>query len=211
MAGGDVTAAPVLVLAVTAVGRPWPGVPPLGRGGGRAGDLLCVTGRLGAAAAGLAILEEPGLGAGVADAGSLRAAHRAPEPRIAAGRALAAGGAHAMLDLSDGLALDALRLARAAGLRARIDLDAVPVAPGVEAVAAARGGDPRILAATGGEDYELLAAVPPGLLAALRGELEVPLTPVGRLEEGDPEVVAVDGAGRIVPLARLGWEHGAEA
>ena len=211
VAGGDVTAAPVLVLAVTAVGRPWPGIAPVGRAGGRAGDLLCVTGRLGAAAAGLAILEEPGLGAGVADAGSLRAAHRAPEPRIAAGRALAAGGAHAMLDLSDGLALDALRLARAAGLRARIDLDAVPVAPGVEAVAAARGGDPRILAATGGDDYELLAAVPPRLLPALREALAVPLTPVGRLEDGDPALVAVDRAGRIVPLARLGWEHGAEA
>ena len=207
VAGGDVTAAPVLVLAVTAVGRPWPGVEPVGRAGGRAGDLLCVTGRLGAAAAGLAVLEEPSLAAGVSDAGSLRAAHRSPEPRIAAGRALAAGGARAMLDVSDGLALDALRLARAGGLRARIDLDAVPLAPGVEAVAAARGDDPRIFAATGGEDYELLVAVPPGLLRGLREELDVPLTPVGRLEEGHPGVVAVDGAGRIVPLARLGWEH----
>ena len=52
-----------------------------------------------------------------------------------------------------------------------------------------------------------LAAGPPGLLRGRRAELDVPLTPVGRLEEGDPEVVAVDGAGRIVPLARLGWEH----
>jgi thiamine-monophosphate kinase len=211
VAGGDVTAAPVLVLAVTAVGRPWPGVAPVGRTGGRAGDLLCVTGRLGAAAAGLAILEEPHLGTGVADAASLLAAHRAPQPRIAAGRALAAGGARAMLDLSDGLALDALRLARAGGLRARIDLDAVPLAPGVEAVAAARGDDPRILAATSGEDYELLAAVPPALLATLREELDIALTPVGRLEEGDPDVVAVDRGGRIVPLARLGWEHRAGA
>jgi thiamine-monophosphate kinase len=199
------------VLAVTAVGRAWPGVAPVGRGGGRAGDLLCVTGRLGAAAAGLALLEEPGLGAGVEDAAALWAAHRAPQPRIGAGRALAAGGARAMLDLSDGLALDALRLARAAGLRARIDLDAVPVAPGVEAVAAAHGDDPRILAATGGEDYELLAAVPPARLEALRGELDVPLTPVGRLEEGAPELVAVDRTGRSVPLARLGWEHGGDA
>ena len=85
------------------------------------------------------------------------------------------------------------------------------MAPGVEAVAAARGGDPRILAATGGDDYELLAAVPPRLLPALREALAVPLTPVGRLEDGDPALVAVDRAGRIVPLARLGWEHGAEA
>ena len=164
VAGGDISAAPVLVLAVTALGRPWPGVAPVGRAGGRAGDLLCVTGRLGAASAGLAILEDPGLADGIDAAGSLRTAHRAPQPMIGAGRALASGGARAMLDLSDGLALDALRMARASGLRARIDLDAVPLAPGVEAVAAARGDDPRILAATGGEDYELLAAVPPGLL-----------------------------------------------
>jgi thiamine-monophosphate kinase len=211
VAGGDVTAAPVLVLAVTAVGRPWPGIAPLARSGGRAGDLLCVTGRLGAAAAGLAILESPELAAGVGAAASMRAAHRAPQPRIAAGRALAAGGARAMLDLSDGLALDALRMARACGLRARIELDAVPLAPGVEAVATARGGDPRILAATGGDDYELLAAVPPERLGALRGELDVPLTPVGRLEAGEPELVAVDRDGRAVPLARLGWEHHAEA
>ena len=211
VAGGDITAAPVLVLAVTAVGRPWPGVAPVGRGGGRAGDLLCVTGRLGAAAAGRALLEEPGLAAGVEDAASLRTAHRAPQPRVAAGRALGAGGARAMLDLSDGLALDAQRMARACGLRARIDLDALPLAPGVEAVAAALGDDPRVLAATGGEDYELLAAVPPGLLETLREELDVPLTPVGRLEEGDPEVMAVDRAGRAVPLPRLGWEHHGEA
>jgi thiamine-monophosphate kinase len=211
VAGGDITAAPVLVLAVTALGRPWPGVAPVGRAGGRAGDLLCVTGRLGAAAAGLALLEDPGLAAGVDAAASLRAAHRAPQPRIEAGRALASGGVRAMLDLSDGLALDALRMAGASGLRARIDLDAVPLAPGVEAVAAARGDDPRILAATGGEDYELLAAVPPGLLGTLRAELDLPLTPVGRLEKGDPEVVAVDRTGRTVPLPRRGWEHNAEA
>jgi thiamine-monophosphate kinase len=185
-------------------------VTPVGRGGGRAGDLLCVTGRLGAAAAGLALLEDPALAAGIDAAASLRAAHRAPQPRIGAGRALAAGGVRAMLDLSDGLGLDALRMARASGLRARIDLDAVPLAPGVEAVAAARGDDPRILATTGGEDYELLAAVAPGLLETLRAELDLPLTPVGRLEEGDPELVVVDRTGRIVPLLRRGWEHNAE-
>ena len=57
----------------------------------------------------------------------------------------------------------------------------------------------------------MLAAVPPGLLETLRAELDVPLTPVGRLEEGDPEVVTVDRTGRTVPLPRQGWEHNAEA
>ena len=209
LAGGDVTAGPALVLAVTALGRALPGVAPLRRSGGRPGDLLCVTGALGAAAAGLLLLEDPGLGAGLEPgvAEALRAAHRRPEPRVAAGRALAQGGARAMIDLSDGLALDGLRLARAGGVAARIELAALPLADGVAQVAAAAGRDAALLGAGGGEDYELLAAVPPERLDALRSAAGVPLTPVGRLERGAPAAVAVDAAGREVPLAGLGWEH----
>jgi thiamine-monophosphate kinase len=209
LAGGDVTAGPALVLAVTALGRARPGVPPLRRSGGRPGDLLCVTGALGAAAAGLLLLEDPDLGDGLdPDVGeALRAAHRRPEPRVAAGRALAEGGAHAMIDLSDGLALDALRVARACGLAARVELAALPLADGVAEVAAAAGRDAALLGAAGGEDYELLAAVPPERLDALRAAAGVPLTPVGRLEPGAPAIVAVDAGGREVPLAGLGWEH----
>jgi len=207
VAGGDVTAAPVLVLAVTAIGRPFPGIAPLARSGGRPGDLLCVTGRLGAAAAGLMVLERPSLAGGVPDPDGLRAAHLRPEPRVAAGRALAAGGARALIDLSDGLALDALRMARASGVRARIDVDAVPVAEGAARVAVAAGLRPWEPAVVGGEDYELLAAVPPERLEALRAALDLPLTPVGRLEEGAPELLATDADGVAVGLPRLGWEH----
>jgi thiamine-monophosphate kinase len=207
VAGGDITGAPVLVLAVTAIGRPFPGVAPLARSGGRPGDLLCVTGRLGAAAAGLMVIERPSLADGVAGAGALRAAHLRPEPRVAAGRALAAGGARALMDLSDGLALDALRMARASGVRARIDVDAVPVAEGVAGVAVAAGLRPWEPAVTGGEDYELLAAVPPERLAPLQAALDLPLTPVGRLEEGAPELLAAGADGMAVELPRLGWEH----
>jgi thiamine-monophosphate kinase len=207
VAGGDVTAAPVLVLSVVALGRPVPGVPPLARSGGRPGDLLCVTGALGAAAAGLLLLERPALARGIAQAPALRAAHLRPEPRVAAGRALGAGGARALIDLSDGLALDALRMARASGVRARVDVDAVPLAPGAAAVAEAAGLPPRELGLGGGEDYELLAALPPERLAPLCAALDLPLTPVGRLEEGPPELVAVDREGAPVELPRLGWEH----
>jgi len=209
LAGGDVTAGPALVLAVAAIGRALPGVAPLRRSGGRPGDLLCVTGALGAAAAGLLALEEPGLAAGLdpVRAEALRAAHRRPEPRLAAGRALAGAGARAMMDLSDGLALDGLRLARASGVVARIDLPCLPLADGVAEVAEAAGRDAALLAVSGGEDYELLAAVPPERLDALRGAAGVAVTPVGRLEEGPAAIVAVDAAGREVPLAGLGWEH----
>ena len=195
VAGGDVTSSPALVLAVTAVGRALPGVDPVRRAGARAGDVLCVTGRLGAAAAGLRLLEDPGLLPELPERAALVAAQRRPEPRLLAGRRLAEGGATAMMDLSDGLALDAGRLAAACGLHAAIDLAALPVAPGVAEVAAAMGADPAGLAAAAGEDYELLVALPPGAVEACRRALDVPLTPVGRLEHGAGVVLrGADGA-----------------
>jgi thiamine-monophosphate kinase len=207
VAGGDVTTSPVLVIGVTAIGRPHPGVTPLRRSGGQEGDLLCVTGRLGASAAGLALIEDPLLAPGEPQRRALIGAHLRPEPRLAAGRTLAAGGARAMMDLSDGLLLDAARLGRASGLRARIEAARVPVADGVGAVAAALGREAAVMAATGGEDYELLAAVPPGLLSTLDALLETPLTVVGTLVQGEPGAELRDAEGGIVHVASPGWEH----
>ena len=200
VAGGDTTAGPALMLAVTAVGRAASGISPVLRSGARPGDVLCVTGALGASAAGLLLLERPGLASAVTApvAERLRAAHLRPEPRLAAGRSLARAGARAMLDLSDGLALDALRMARASGVRAVVEPGALPVAEGVAEVAAAAGEDPGRLAAAGGEDYELLAALPPEAVEAARRAAPCPLTPVGRLEEGPPELAGVEPGG---------WEH----
>jgi thiamine-monophosphate kinase len=206
VAGGDVTASPVLVLGVTAVGRALPGVAPVRRGGARAGDVLCVTGRLGAAAAGLRLLEDPGLVPDLPGRDHLVAAQRRPMPRLAAGRRLAEGGATAMMDLSDGLALDAGRMAAACGLRAAIDLAALPVAPGVAGVAAATGADPAALAAAGGEDYELLAALPPEAVDAVRSRLDVPLTAIGRLEDGAGVVLRTADGAPWDPGAG-GWVH----
>ncbi len=209
VAGGDVTGGPALVLAVAVVGRAADGVAPVRRSGGRPGDLLCVTGALGASAAGLLLLERPELAQAVPApvAGRLRAAHLRPEPRVEAGLALARAGARAMLDLSDGLGLDGRRLARASGALALVELDALPLAEGVAEVAVAAGRDARLLAASGGEDYELLAALAPRAVEAARRAAPLPLTIVGRLEEGAPGLVAVDGDGGAVDLAAGGWEH----
>ena len=207
VAGGDLSAGPALTLAVTVIGVPHPGIEPVRRSGAGAGDLLCVTGSLGAAAAGLLLLEDPSLAVHSADPGRLRDAQRRPVPRVSEGRSLAGRGATAMMDLSDGLAIDAERLARASGLRAVVHLEAVPVADGVAAVAAAAGRDARILAATGGEDYELLAAVPPDRVDGLRALLDVPLTPVGHLEEGAPGLEARGASGEAIELESPGWEH----
>jgi thiamine-monophosphate kinase len=209
LAGGDVSEAPVLILAVTAVGRMPDGRPPVLRSGAKAGDVVCVTGALGASAAGLALLERPELRARVPEAEALVAAHLRPSPRVAEGRALSTGGVHAMLDCSDGLALDAGRLAMASGLALTLHLDQLPVAAGVAGVALALGTPADVLAATGGEDYELICAAAPAAVAGLAGALDVELTAVGELHAGPVGEVRALREGADVPLARLGWEHGA--
>ncbi len=206
IAGGDITIGPTLTLAVTAIGRMTPGVAPALRSGARPGDLVCVTGPLGAAAAGLLLLDDPALAAGVDDAPALRDSARRPTPRLAAGQRLAAAGVHAMLDCSDGLALDALRIAQASGVTVAIELADVPIAAGVAAVAAHAHREADLLAATGGEDYELIVAAPPEWIGALRRDVAFPLVAVGTVIAGPPELV-VTREGRAVRLTTLGWEH----
>lgn len=207
VAGGDVTDAPgtAVVISVTAIGRMDAGVAPALRTGARPGDMLAVTGPLGAAAAGLLALTDPlvALASPDDERDGLLDAHRRPEPRLDAGRALARAGVHAMMDISDGLAIDARRMAVASGVRIEICLDALPVAAGVARVAAGAGVEADVLAATGGEDYELLVAVDED--TARRAG--VPLHRVGRVTEGAPGLVLLRD-GHEVTLPRLGWEHG---
>src|SRR5206468_2630466 len=118
------------------------------------GDVVVVTGELGGAAAGLALIDRPELGEGLPDgfAEALRARQLDPKPRLDAGRALAGAGATAMIDLSDGIGGDADHLARASGTRLAIELEALPVQAGVSELAAATGADPADFVVSGGED-----------------------------------------------------------
>jgi thiamine-monophosphate kinase len=236
IAGGDLTRSPVLSLAVTVTGYAPNADDFVTRAGARPGDTLVVTGELGGAAAGLALIEEPTLAAAafgavepipgtlgsdpdprshlerksgekltIATAEALKRRQLDPTPRLAAGKALAAAGATAMIDISDGLAGDAGHVATASGALLAIDADDLPIAPGVAAVAVAVARDPLELAASGGEDYELLAALPPEALAPARealARLGTPLTGVGRVEaaaDGNPRAVLRRRDGEAVP------------
>ena len=197
VAGGDLVASPVLFLAITVVGHAEREADFVRRSGARSGDLALVTGPLGGAAAGLLLLEGTVPAGTVANVESTALRDRQLEPvaRLDAGRALAAAGVSAMIDLSDGLAGDAAHLARASGARLEIDAAAVPAQAGVEAVARVAGLEAKDLVIGGGEDYELLATVPAGrldaALDAARGCGLAQATVVGRVVAG--EGVAVLG------------------
>jgi thiamine-monophosphate kinase len=210
LAGGDVTRAPALTLAVTVVGHAPSPDSFVARSGARAGDLLVVTGEIGAAAAGRLLLEHPALGGDLPEktVQSLRGRQLDPSPRLGSGLALAAAGATAMIDLSDGLAGDAGHLARAGGVALAIEADLLPLAEGVAEVAAAAGRNPLELAVSGGEDYELLATLPGDRLAgassAVAEAAETALTRIGEVAGGEGVEIRLPGGGR---LAAKGYDH----
>jgi thiamine-monophosphate kinase len=191
LAGGDLTRAPVLSLAVTVVGHAARPERFVSREGAEPGDLLVLTGAIGGAAAGRLLLDDATLAAAVSApiAEALRARQLDPTPRLDCGHALASAGARAMIDLSDGLAGDADHLARAGAVALRIDAGALPISEGVTEIAVAAELDPRQLAVSGGEDYELLAAIPPERLdeasAGVREAGETNLTPIGEVKAGE--------------------------
>jgi thiamine-monophosphate kinase len=199
LAGGDVSRAPALSLAVTVVGHAAHPEQLVARSGGEPGDTLVLTGEIGGAAAGLLLLETPRLAAAIPEQTAERLRRRLldPTPRLAAGRALAAAGARAMIDLSDGLEGDATRLAEASGSGVHIAAGALPLANGVAEVAAAAGREPLELAASGGEEYELLAALPPERLSEAASRIgeaaETTLTQVGELVAGQGVEIRLPG------------------
>ncbi len=204
IAGGDTCRAPLVSLTITVFGSA-PGADRLLlRSGARAGDVIAVTGSLGAAAAGLEMLR----GAIVletADAAELSRAFFRPWPRLAEGKLLAERGVKAAIDISDGLVADLTHICRASGVGARLETERVPVSP---AVKAGFGGRTLALALSGGEDYELLFTAGTRVMAEVKETAACPVTVIGEVTAGGAgQVVLMDAGGNRVHLAGKGWEH----
>jgi thiamine-monophosphate kinase len=195
--GGDLSSGPVWSLAITVVGRTRS---PITRSGAQPGDRLWVTGALGGARAALESWRR-----NQKPPSEVRARFAHPVPRIAAGQWLARHGAHAMIDLSDGIAGDARHLAAASEVRMEIDLAALPLTDGVPAEAKRLGIPEGQFAAEAGEDYELLVALPSSFDGAAEfvRDCEIGLTRIGTVGKGSG--VRFLSAGRELRLA--GFDH----
>ena len=191
VAGGDISAAPLVMLAVTALGN-LAGEAPVTRAGARPGDVVAVAGVLGHSAAGLALLQ-----AGRAEPAILLAAHRRPQPDYAAGPEAARLGATAMIDVSDGLVQDLGHVADSSGIRIDLESGRLPQDGALCAAADALGKhNPLDWILTGGEDHALAATFPPGTPLPARWVV------VGRVGAG--RGVRVDSR-RSEGLS--GWDH----
>jgi thiamine-monophosphate kinase len=192
--GGDVTRARDITIAVTAMGS-LEGREPVLRSGARPGNLVAIQGRLGWAAAGLAVLAR-----GFRSPRVLVEAQRVPQLSYGAGAVAAQAGATSMIDISDGLLADLGHMAQASGVLIDLRRDAFEVAEPLQAVAAATGADPYTFILTGGDDHALAAtfldakSVPEGWLV------------IGRVEQADHDQISVlvDGAVWETPA---GFDH----
>jgi len=212
LAGGDLSHAPMTVVSVALWGRPEK--EPIRRSGARAGDALFLSGHPGRAAAGLRLARARAEGRpaarnlSAAAEAELLAAYLDPEPRVALGLKLAREDeATAAIDVSDGLGIDAGRLAEASGVRLVLDAERIPIAPALADFARLESLDPLDLALAGGDDYELLFTVPAE--RADRIPAEGPdgeaLSRVGRAEDGRGAAIRTEAGDREV--AGLGHDH----
>lgn len=213
LAGGDLTRASELFLAITVVGHAPSPDAFVTRGGARPGDALVITGEVGGASAGLNLLQSADgsihTPIGVSKhqltpsrADALRRRQLEPTPRLAAGQALARTGATAMIDLSDGLGADAGHLAAASGVKLEIEAEAVPLSAAAVMLSEATGREPWWLL-SGGEDYELLASIPPERLEeatdAVLSKGGVALTQVGEVQAGSGVEIRLPGGRLLEP------------
>jgi thiamine-monophosphate kinase len=210
--GGDTVSTPgPLMISITAFGR----VPPgrmVHRGGAKPGDRVVVTGTIGDAALGLDILKDGAAAAVLANDAAAKAMlvgrYRVPQPRNALAKAVR-DQASAAMDVSDGLAGDLAKLCAASGVSAVIDAPSIPLSAAAASLLA-RGTVGIATLVSGGDDYEVLCAIPEGGFEAFAHEAKlaaVAVTSIGTVIAGSSVPRFLDGEGREIPLPRLSYSH----
>lgn len=204
IAGGDIVSSPVFAITVALFGIGHADArgeyEPLLRSTAREGDLIAVTGMLGGSAGGLRALLRRDAGA---YAEALIERHMRPHPRVDIGRLAVLAGIRCGIDISDGLVQDIGHICVASGVGAELQLDALPLDP---ALVAAYPDDAAMMAATGGEDYELALVGSESALGIVSGAPDSQLTIVGRIVAGSG-VRLLDASGEEVEVRQAGWDH----
>ena len=199
--GGDISRAPLVAIAITILGSS-PTQKILTRSSAQAGDIVAVTGQLGAAAAGLEVLKHKRRLDPEADT-RLKNAFLHPTPRIAEGLLLVEQGVKTAIDISDGLVADLNQICKASQVGARLEVERVPVEPAVKTAFSERALE---LALSGGEDYELLFTASAEIVDKVKKAASCPVTAIGEITAGRG-VTLVDKEGNPFKLAKAGWEH----
>jgi thiamine-monophosphate kinase len=199
--GGDISRAPLVAIAVTILGSS-PTQQILTRSSAKAEEVVAITGKLGAAAAGMEALKSQSKLDPEAE-NRLKNAFLHPTPRIAEGLLLVEQGVKTAIDISDGLVADLNQICKASRVGARLEVERVPVEP---AVKTAFGEKALELALSGGEDYELLFTASSEIIERVKKAASRPVTVIGEITEGKG-VSLVDKQGKPFKLAKSGWEH----
>jgi thiamine-monophosphate kinase len=199
--GGDISRAPLVAIAVTILGSS-PTQKILTRSSAKAGEIVAVTGSLGAAAGGMEVLQSQHRLAPEAES-HLKNAFLHPTPRIAEGLLLVEQGVKTAIDISDGLVADLNQICKASGVGARLEVERVPIEPAVKAAFSQRALE---LALSGGEDYELLFTASSEIIERVKKAASRPVTVIGKITDGKG-VSLVDKESKPFKLAKSGWEH----
>jgi thiamine-monophosphate kinase len=199
--GGDVSRAPLVIITITILGSSQK-KQLLTRSTAKPGELVAVTGYLGAAAAGLEMLTKK-LQFDLQATDCFRGAFLHPSPRVAEGQLLVEQGVKTAIDISDGLISDLSQICKASQVGARIEIDQVPVEPMVKA----RFGEKFLeLALSGGEDYELLFTARAEVIDRVKRAAACPITVIGEIVAGKG-VTVVDHQGNPIDVGKAGWKH----
>jgi thiamine-monophosphate kinase len=199
--GGDISKAPLVAVTITILGSS-PTKKILARSSAQAGDIVAITGSLGAAAAGMALLKNKGKLDPEAES-RLKDAFLHPTPRIAEGLLLVEQGVKTAIDISDGLVADLGQICKASQVGARIEVERVPIEPAVKTAFSEGSLE---LALSGGEDYELLFTASKEIVDRIKKAASVPITAIGEITAGKG-VTLIDKQGKPFELKKAGWEH----